>query len=246
MSLVKPDRVALVTGGTRGIGTEIARGLARQGFAVHLTGRDGEKAAAVAAALADDGAGAVTGHALEVTDGVAAERLVQHIRACYGRIDVLINNAAVELDLQHGALDADLDDVRAMLETNLIAPWRLIKLVVPAMLKNGYGRTVNVTTGLSQFERMADRSRDDHYPGHGGYRISKAALNALSALVAGELRDSPVLVNAADPGYCRTDMGSPFASFSAVDGADVTIYLATLDDDGPGAGWFFERLPKTW
>jgi len=247
-ALTAPDspRIALVTGGTRGIGTEIARGLVREGIIVHLTGRDGEKAVGVAAELARETGGAVTGHELEVTDGEAAQILVDEIRAQHGRIDVLVNNAAVELDLEGSALKADLDGVRIMLETNLIAPWRLIQLVAPGMLDHGYGRIVNVTTGLAQFERMADRRRDDHYPGHAGYRISKAALNALTALVAGELRDSSVLVNASDPGYCRTEMGAPFAPFSASEGAEVTIHLATIDENGPTAGWFFQRLPKTW
>lgn len=243
-----PDgsKIALVTGGTRGIGTEIVRGLAGSGLVVHLTGRDGAQAAEVAAKLAEETGGTVGGHQLEVTDPEAATGLVEEIQTTHGRLDVLVNNAAVELERERGALDADLDNVRTMFETNVIAPWRLIQLVVPSMIEQGYGRIVNVSTGLAQFERMADCRREDHYPGHGGYRVSKTALNALTAIVAGELRESPVLVNSADPGYCRTDMGAPFAPFSAAEGADVSIYLATLDPDGPTAGWFFQRQLKIW
>ncbi len=240
------QRIALVTGATRGIGTEIVRGLAKAGLVVHMTGRDGELASSVAATLIQETGATVLGDALELTDAKGAQALVREIQDRHGRLDVLVNNAAAELDEEHGALEADLDDLRTMFEINVIAAWRLIQLVVPAMVANGYGRIVNVTTGLCQFERMADSRREDHYPGHGGYRVTKASLNALTALMGGELREAGVLVNASDPGYCRTDMGAPFAPLSAAEGADVSIYLATLDQDGPTAGWFFQRQSKMW
>lgn len=239
------SRVALVTGGTRGIGREIAASLAVEGMVVYITGRDGSVASAVAGELSRDGAD-VRGLELEVTEAAAAESVVAAIAMEHGGVDILVNNAAVELDLDHGALEADLESAREMFEVDVIAPWRLMQLVAPAMLERGWGRIVNVTTGLAQFERMVDSRRDDHFPGHGGYRVCKAALNALTALTAGELIETGVLVNAADPGYCQTDMGSPQAPFTARDGADISVFLATLEDDGPSGGWFFQRASKDW
>ena len=243
-SVSDQTRVALVTGGTRGIGTEIARGLAGAELLVHLTGRDRDNAGA--ALLARETGLTLYPHGIEITDAETVRQLVGAIEAEHGRLDVLVNNAAEALDAEHVALEADPEDVRRMFETNVIAPWRPIRLVVPEMLERQYGRIASVTTGLAQFERMADRRRDDHHPGHGGYRISKVALNALSALVSDELRDSGVLVNASHAGYCRTDLGAAFAPFSVAEGVDVTIHLATIDEDGPTGGWFFQRAPKAW
>lgn len=244
MSLPLAEQVALVTGASRGIGREIARGLAERGVKTYITSRRLATAQHEATALSSETAGIVIGCEFELTDADGAARLVREIDLDGGRLDILVNNAAVDIDRGISALDTDLTAARETIETNLIGPWRLIQAAVPIMRRNGHGRIVNVSSEIARFARMSDPGRN--WPGDDAYKVSKAALNAMTVLVAGWLKGSGILVNAADPGYCRTEMGSPDAPLSAAEGADVSIFLATLPDDGPNGEWFSRRQPISW
>ncbi len=128
--------------------------------------------------------------------------------------------------------------MRKTLETNIFGPLRLTQAAVPLMRKNGYGRIVNVSSGAGQLIDMG--------MGFPAYRMSKAALNALTRITAAEVKDTNILVNAVCPGWVRTDMGGPQAERSVEHGAETPVWLATLPDDGPSGGFFRDKLPIPW
>jgi NAD(P)-dependent dehydrogenase (short-subunit alcohol dehydrogenase family) len=227
------ERVAVVTGANRGIGREVVRQLAGLGIRTVLAGRDPAKATEAAAELEVLGLPVVPG-GLDVTDEMSVEALFGGL----DRLDVLVNNAGILVDEGTRGRDADLDLVAATLETNLFGPWRCARAAIPLMERNGYGRIVNVSTGMGQLSDMGG--------GTPGYRVSKTALNALTRILAAELRGSGVLVNSMCPGWVRTDMGGAGAPRSVEEGADTALWLATLPDDGPTGGFFRNRKPIAW
>jgi NAD(P)-dependent dehydrogenase (short-subunit alcohol dehydrogenase family) len=228
-------RVALVSGGNRGLGHEVARRLAEDGYRVVRGSRDpvqGEVAAR------EVGEGATTCR-LDVTDPESIEACIRTIVERFGRLDVLVNNAGIEGGgWSTSAADVDLDEVRDTLETNLFGAWRLTQAALPLMRKNGYGRIVNLSSGMGQLSDMGG-----HAP---AYRISKTGLNALTRMHSAELADENILVNSCCPGWVRTDMGGPDARRSVEEGGDTPFWLATLPDEGPRGGFFRDRRPIPW
>lgn len=240
-------RVALVTGASRGIGFEIARGLSRAGCNVMITARSGERARQACEELraTERTDTEIRGRAADVTDHDALAGLVTAIGNELGRLDVLVNNAGVYLEAPHletpqpsSALEQPVGMLRTSLETNLIGPYRLIQLAVPLMRAGGYGRIVNVSSGSGQLADMEG--------GEVGYRVSKTALNALTRIFAAELAGTGILVNSMCPGWVRTDVGGDRAPRSPAEGADTAVWLATLPDDGPTGGFFRDREPIPW
>lgn len=231
-------RVAVVTGGNRGIGFEVCRALAAQGLRVILTSRSAAKGRAALKALAESQL-KVEYHPLDVTSPVSIRALAAHVAERYGRADVLVNNAGVLLD-PHGSrvLDARPKTFRDTLETNFFGPLQLAQALVPLMKKHRYGRIVNVSSGLGQLADMGT--------GTPAYRVSKAALNVLTCMLAAELKGSGILVNSACPGWVRTGLGGPAAPRAAAEGADTIVWLATLPDDGPSGGFFRDRKQIPW
>ena len=227
-------RVALVSGGNRGIGLEVCRQLPERGITVIMGSRDGEQGRAAAAELS----GGVVVRQLDVADPESVERLSRSIEEEFGRLDILVNNAGISNDDGQRGVDADLDRVKEALEANLFGAWRLCEMAVPKMKRNGYGRIVNVSTGLAALEDMGG--------GSPGYRISKTALNALTRILASELRGSGILVNAVNPGWVQTDMGGSGATRSVEEGADALVWAATLPNNGPTGGFFQDGRPIPW
>jgi len=230
-------RVALVTGGNRGIGLEICRQLADHGLHVVLTARDATMGREAAAALGGDERG-VRFHALDVTDPEGVRGVAAWTDATLGGVDVLVNNAGVLLGEDVGVLDAPIDAYRASMETNVYGPLRLCQALVPGMRTRRYGRVVNVSSGAGQLGSMGGYAPP--------YSLSKAALNALTRQVAHAARGTNVLVNAADPGWVRTDMGGRGAPRTVARGADTAVWLATLPDGGPTGGFFHDRRAVPW
>src|SRR5918999_972561 len=228
------EHVALVSGANRGIGREVARRLVEKGYSVVLGSRDLAKGKATAAELGD---GAVATQ-LDVTDEESVHAALSFVEQEFGRLDVLVNNAAVADGWSTTATDADFDKVREVLETNLFGAWRLAKAALPLMRRNGYGRIVNISSGMGRLSDMGGRSP--------GYRVSKTALNALTRMLTAELDGENILVNSVCPGWVRTDMGGDNARRSVEEGADTPVWLATLPDDGPTGGFFRDREPITW
>ena len=234
----KAPRIAVVTGGNRGIGLEICRQLGRAGLRVVLTARDDGKGKTAAAGLAKDRI-EVESRPLDVTSDASIKTFASWLNDACGRCDVLVNNAGVMLDPRGSrVLDATVDTFRATLETNLLGPLRLIKALAPFMKKSGYGRIVNVSSGQGQLADMG--------VGTPAYRVSKTALNALTRTLAADLHGSGILVNAMCPGWVRTDMGGASAPRSVEQGADTAVWLATLPENGPSGGFFRDRKPIPW
>lgn len=185
------ERFALVTGANRGIGFEVCRQLARKGLRVVLASRDQNKGQSAQRELAANGLQVVY-HELEIADLASVERLRALIESEYGRLDVLVNNAGVYLDEGVSVFEVAEETVRATLEVNLLGAFRMCRAFVPLMRQHGYGRIVNVISGLGTFAEMAGMTA--------AYRISKTALNALTCVVADELRGFGIKVNAGCPG----------------------------------------------
>jgi NAD(P)-dependent dehydrogenase (short-subunit alcohol dehydrogenase family) len=226
--------VALVTGGNRGIGLEVARQLAARGYRVALGARTREKAETAARDIGGEAFGLV----LDVTRQATIERARQELDERFGRVDVLVNNAAVLLGESDGMLEASADDLRATFETNVFGAIAVAQAVVPGMTRRKYGRVVNVSSRAGQLSTMSTYAPV--------YSMSKTALNAFTRLLAAETRGSGVLVNSACPGWVRTDMGGPHAPRSVEQGADTLVWLATLPANGPTGGFFENRRAIDW
>jgi NAD(P)-dependent dehydrogenase (short-subunit alcohol dehydrogenase family) len=232
-----PRRHALVTGANRGIGLEVCRQLAARGVHTLLTARREDRGREAAAALAAEGL-PVAFFPLDVTDEASLQRVAEYAARELGRLDILVNNAAISIEKKQPGLDVAMDVVRATVDTNLYGPLRLTQLLVPLMTRHGYGRIVNVSSGLGSFSLLA--------AGKLAYRLSKVALNAMTRVLADELRGTNVLVNAVTPGRVRTHLGGIHAQRSTEEGADGIVWLATLPDDGPTGKFFKDRTEFPW
>jgi NAD(P)-dependent dehydrogenase (short-subunit alcohol dehydrogenase family) len=234
-------RVALVTGANRGIGLEIVRQLSRRGLIAVLAARDLENGKAAAAKLVSEGVDAPL-VALDVTDADSIRAAVAEVQGIFGRIDVLVNNAAILkegfLPEDASVLDVTGDLVNLTFLTNTVGPLRLIQATVPGMRERGYGRIVNLSSGAGQLAEMGS--------GFPAYRLSKSALNALTRMTAAELGAHEIKVNSVCPGWVRTDMGGPHATRTVEHGAETAVWLATLPEDGPTGGFFRDMKPIPW
>jgi NAD(P)-dependent dehydrogenase (short-subunit alcohol dehydrogenase family) len=229
--------VALVSGANRGIGLEVCRQLLDRGVRVAVTGRDERAARAAVAGLRapEDRASAVR---MDVTDAGSIASARAEIARRLGPVDIVVNNAAVLLAEDSDLLSIPLGDFRATFETNVFGAIEVCRVFVPDMVRRGYGRIVNVSSGAGQLSRM-----NTYAP---AYSMSKAALNALTRILASAHRDDGLLVNAVDPGWVRTDMGGAGAPRPVEQGAETIVWLATLPDDGPTGGFFRDRRAIPW
>ena len=234
-------RIALVTGANRGIGLEIVKQLSRAGLMAVLASRDVAKGREAAAKLASEGLEPPAVE-LDVTSEESIRVAVEEVMGLFGRIDVLVNNAGI-LKEGFNAEDSSVLHVSPALAietyvTNTVGPLRLIQAVLPIMQKGEYGRVVNISSGAGQLSDMG--------AGFPAYRMSKAALNALTRVTAAELGPAPIKVNAMCPGWVRTDMGGPNATRTVDKGAETAVWLATLPDTGPTGGFFRDKAPIAW
>jgi NAD(P)-dependent dehydrogenase (short-subunit alcohol dehydrogenase family) len=236
---VPEDRpLALVTGAARGIGAEVARQLAVDGYAIVVTARDARSAAEHAAALVADGHTAV-GAALDVADPDSVRALAAEV--VQRPLQVLVNNAAAFADWTETATGADLDAARAVMDTNLFGPWRVVQALLPALRAGAPARVVNVGSGSGshgdpQFGLPAN-------PVSTSYAVSKAALHALTVKLAVELGDDGIVVNAVDPGLTATAPGMAAMGARPVpDGASSVLAAlrapaGTFTRDGETLPW---------
>ena len=238
-------RLALVTGAGRGIGFEVVRQLAQHDFTVLLTARDEGKAAAAAQTLTPNGL-KVQPASLDVTSDASVRQLAAAVDREFGRLDVLVNNAAGFVDWSETAATADLQAAHAVLETNLFGGWRTSQAFLPLLRRSTHGRIVNVSSGAG--------SHGDQQFGlttNGGtaasYGISKAALNALTAKLAAELAGTGVLVDAVCPGLTATAPGmEAMGARPIAEGAASVLWAELLPDDGPSGGFFRDGKPVPW
>ena len=184
-----------------------------------------------------DAAPAVEGDVRAVRLDVADAESIAALAASLDRVDVLVNNAAISYDTGNRAATVDLDFVREALEVNLFGAWALTQALLPQLRASGHGRVVNVSSGAGSLATMGG--------GTPAYQVSKAALNALTRTLAGELRADGILVNAVCPGWVATDMGGA-GGRPVEDGAASVVWAAVLPDDGPTGGFFRDGEPVAW
>ncbi|NIK61827.1 SDR family oxidoreductase [Kribbella shirazensis] len=241
---MKTNKIALVTGANKGIGKEIARQLGQRGFAVLAGSRDAERGELAVKELVAEGLDAAALQ-LEVTDAASVRAAAEHVGATYGRLDVLVNNAAIIPEGDDAVSRIPIDVLRSAFETNVIGLVEVTQAFLPLLRKAEAARIVNLSTSLASFAQVGDPSSEMSTMLTLGYNSSKAAVNMVTVMLANELRGTHVLVNAADPGNCATDMGGWDAARTPSQGAAVAVELATLPADGPTGHVYAEegRLP---
>ena len=238
------NKIAVVTGANRGIGKEIARQLASKDIHVIMTARNPESGESAANELRAEQLD-VEFFRLDVTSDSDVSALSGYIAEKYGKIDILVNNAGVLLEgdranppISSKILDANVDIIRNTFEINTMGALKVSLALVKSMQVNGYGRIVNVSSGMG--------SMGEWSPGFPGYRISKVSLNMITRLLAAEVDGQNILVNSVCPGWVRTDMGGPNAKRSLAEGAYGPVRLATLADNGPNGGFFRDDKEVPW
>jgi NAD(P)-dependent dehydrogenase (short-subunit alcohol dehydrogenase family) len=229
--------IALVTGANRGIGFGVARQLARRGFTVIIGSRDVAKGQKAAELIRHEG-GEVFAIQLDITDQKSIEAVRSRVEEQFGKLDVLVNNAAILYDSWQRAASADLKTVREAFETNTLGAWQMCQAFIPLLRKSKHARIVNVSSESGSLTVMGG--------GTPAYSVSKAALNALTRMLADELRSSAILVNSVCPGWVATEMGGRDAPRSVEEGAASVVWAATLPDDGPTGGFFRDGEPLPW
>ena len=231
------ERVSLVTGANRGIGLEVARQLAMQGFTTILCARDVQKGKKAASLLQQSGL-AVIPVQLDVTEQRSIDDARQIVEERFGKLDVLVNNAAILYDSWQRAENANLDTVIKAFDTNTLGAWRICQSFIPLLRKSGHARIVNVSSESGSLAVMGG--------GTPAYSVSKVALNALTRMLADELQGSRILINSVCPGWVATDMGGADAPRTVEEGAASVMWAATLPDDGPTGGFFRDGKQLPW
>ncbi|WP_327005786.1 SDR family NAD(P)-dependent oxidoreductase [Dactylosporangium sp. NBC_01737] len=231
-------RVALVTGANKGIGFQIAKLLGtRHGMKVLIGARDAGRGAEAAAALGDF----ATAVSLDVTDADSVAGL-----GALERLDVLVNNAGVLLERGAPPSGTPVELLRHTFETNVHGVVAVTNATLPALRRSDAGRIVNLSSGLGSLAFNTDPSHVYAQNPLLAYNASKSALNAVTVAYANELRGTHIKVNAADPGYCATDMNGHAGPRTPAQGAAAAVRLATLPADGPTGGFFDEDGPVPW
>lgn len=226
------QRTVLITGANRGLGQETARQMKEIGFQVILTSRDLSKGQ-VAAQKLD-----LPVYQLDITRPDDIQKIVGTVKSEYGRLDVLVNNAAIHPSRGTSLLNIEPETLQLTLETNSLAPLWLSRAFLPMMIEQNYGRIVNVSSGMSQIKGLNDFSSS--------YRLSKLLLNGITLILADAVKGKNILVNSVSPGWVRTDMGGQNAPRSLEQGGKSIVWAATLPDDGPNGGFFQDGKPISW
>lgn len=227
--------IALVTGANRGIGLETSRQLAQRGVTVLMGGRDEASLHRVVKPLKDQGLDVIP-VSLDVRDAGQIEALRKRIESDYGRLDILINNAGIitgESFFSHSAETISREALRETFEVNTIAPIFLTQTMLSLLKAAPAARVVNVSSIVGSIAIQRDFASDFKDVKPIGYDTSKAALNMATVHFAALLMNTPIKVNAAHPGWVKTDMGTDAAPMELVDGAKTSVELAFLGPDGP-------------
>ncbi|GAA1591325.1 SDR family oxidoreductase [Kribbella hippodromi] len=239
------NKIALVTGANKGIGKEIARQLGAGGFTVLAGARDAERGELAVKELVAEGIDAVALQ-LDVNDPASVRAAAAKVDAAYGRLDVLVNNAAIIPDGDDAVSRIEGAVLRAAFETNVIGLVEVTQAFLPLLRTAPAARIVNLSTSLASFAQVGDPESEMSTMLTLGYNSSKAAVNMVTVMLANELRGTGILVNGADPGNCATDMGGWEAARTPAQGAAVAVRLATLSADGPTGQVYAEEGRLDW
>ena len=232
------NKVVVVSGGNRGIGLGVVEAFANLKFKTVMGCRDLSKGELITQDLRKKGLD-VTAFALDVTSLPSVVKFRDDVLALHGRIDVLINNAAIYLEGEASFLDVDEETLQVTLDVNVIGAWRMCKAICPIMLQQRYGRIVNLSSGWGSISEMAGNAA--------AYRLSKAALNALTKIIAAELHEKgDIKINAVCPSWVQTLMGGANAPTSVHEAAETIVWAATQDGDGPNGEFFRNKEKISW
>jgi NAD(P)-dependent dehydrogenase (short-subunit alcohol dehydrogenase family) len=237
-------RVALITGANKGIGLEIARQLAAAGATALIGARDPGRGERAATALAADHLD-VRFIRIDVTEQATIDQGASRIESDFGRLDILVNNAGIGIDNAPPS-QLEMDVLRRTYETNFFGVFAVTRTMLPLLRRSDGARIVNISSGLGSLTQNSDPGYQ--YAGAKllAYNSSKSALNALTIQFAHELRDTPIKVNSADPGYVATDLNNHRGTRTVEQGARIAVKLATLPADGPTGGYFDEDGVVPW
>ncbi|MGD0788551.1 MAG: SDR family oxidoreductase [Terracidiphilus sp.] len=246
-----PQKIAFITGGNRGLGFQTALELKAPGTKVVIGSRDlaqGEKAVANLRASGVD-ADVIQ---FDITRPADYQAAYDFFNSKYGRLDILVNNAGIAggtfpgTGPEHSAVEVPMDLLHKVFETNFFAQVALTGALLPLLKKSPAGRIVNLSSILGSLTLQADPQSPIYNAKSFAYDASKTALNAFTIHLAWELRDTPIKINSAHPGWVKTDMGGPQAPMDLSEGAKTSAALATLPDDGPSGGYFHLGQPLPW
>ena len=230
---------ALVTGANKGIGRETARRLADLGMTVLVGARDRARGESAVASLR---ASSRQVHLVEldVADDASVARAAADVTARFGRLDVLVNNAAIAIGTAPPSAQS-VAAMRAIFATNVFGLVAVTQALLPLLRAAAAPRVVNVSSTLGSLQ-----SRRPEQGAVFGYSASKTTLNAFTVHLANELRATKVKVNSACPGYVATDLNGHRGVRTVEQGAAIVVRLATLDDDGPTGGFFDDAGSVPW
>ena len=246
-------KIAFITGANKGIGLETARGLGKLGYTVVIGCRDEAKGRAAVEELKADGVKSVEAIRFDVTRPEDHQEAVRYLEGRYAKLDVLVNNAGVALEGAdfaapggfNTAATVSPDILRQTFDVNFFAVVELTQALLPLIRKAPAGRIVNLSSILASLTLHSDPGSPIYLAKAFAYDASKTAINAFTVHLAQALRDTPIKVNSAHPGWVKTDMGGEGAPMEVAEGGRTSVQLATLPDDGPTGGYFHlgETLP---
>ncbi|UOF00727.1 SDR family NAD(P)-dependent oxidoreductase [Bdellovibrio reynosensis] len=234
-------KIAIVTGANRGLGLATSEALAQRGFKVLMTMRNPDKEQKTLNALKMKNLDVVP-MKLDVSQEKSINDFVEHVRKEYGFVDVLINNAGILIDKEDGGnqsiFKTKSSTIQKTFAVNTLGPFLLTQKIFPLMKQEGYGRIVNVSSGMAQLSHSQSASA--------AYRLSKTALNMVTNLFASEVEGSDICVNSVSPGWVRTDMGGPNADRTVEQGIKGIVWAATLPKGGPNGKFFRDQEAIEW
>jgi NAD(P)-dependent dehydrogenase (short-subunit alcohol dehydrogenase family) len=254
MTVATQEKVAFITGANKGLGFETARGLGELGIAVVIGSRDEGNGREAAEKLKAKGISNVQAVRFDVTKPEDHQEIARYLEKHYGKLDILVNNAGVMRD--HGDFGdpagfnttstVSPEDLRGTFDTNFFAVVALTQVLLPLIRKAPAGRIVNLSSILGSLTLHADPKSPVYDKKAFAYDASKTALNAFTVHLAQELRNTPIKVNSAHPGWVKTDMGGEAAPMELSEGGKTSVMLATLPNDGPTGGFFHLGKPLPW
>jgi NAD(P)-dependent dehydrogenase (short-subunit alcohol dehydrogenase family) len=245
------QRIALVTGANKGIGLETARGLAQQGIHVLMGARDAQRGQAAADELKAQGLPVEFIH-LDMADSTHFPRVQSYIASTFGKLDILVNNAGVMTEVSdfgqpNNAGTIPMTVLRETFDINFFGLVELTQILLPLVEKSEAGRIVNLSSILGSLALHATPGSPIYNTKLLAYNTTKTAVNAFTIHLAHALKDTVIKVNAAHPGWVKTDMGGKeIAPMEITDGALTSIQLATLDAHGPNGAFIHLQDTLPW
>src|ERR1700722_3467198 len=248
------EKIAFITGANRGLGLETARGLGKLGITVILGSRDLAKGQAAAGKLKQEGVHDAEAVQLDVINPEHHHQVAEFLKKRFGRLDILVNNAGIMLDdAQFGSPDGfktvgrvSEKVLRDTFNANVFSVVALTQALLPLIKASPAGRIVNLSSILGSLTLHADPKSPIYLAKAFAYDASKTALNAFTVHLAAALRNTPIKVNSAHPGWVKTDMGGQGATLEISEGGKTSVQLATLPDDGPTGGVFHMGNTLPW